>query len=190
MKCRNDCKTSVEENDECYLISGNINISVEFFFLELIELGIIVKNGSILSKPWIFRDPREILARTSRNKEMIKSIPRGIGEWKKVGDLKRTGNSSHDPYFLYTYLKKYLVAQDQKELKQNYLLIRHTKFYYLTAVMVTQLNGGQFSSRDKWRKLALQKIYEVAQQLELDISANLKFPLYFLNKIRYLNQMF
>ena len=60
------------------------------------------------------------------------------------------------------YLEKNLVAQDQKESKQNYLLIRHSKFYYLTAVMVTQLNGGQFSSRDKWRKLTQKRIFEVA----------------------------
>ena len=55
--------------------------------------------------------------------------------------------------------------------------------------MVTQLNGRQFSSRDKWRKLAWQKIHEDAEQLKLDIRANLKFRLYILNKIRYLNYL-
>ena len=47
-----------------------------------------------------FRGPRGILTRTLRSQGVIKSIPMGIGEWKKVRDLGELGmrNSSCHPY--------------------------------------------------------------------------------------------
>ena len=56
---------------------------------------LIKKEGK--SRKFTFRGPHEILARTSRNQEVINLIPRGICGVKKVRDLGKRGPLGSPP---------------------------------------------------------------------------------------------